>query len=42
MIDSTTVETAKEGINLLVVAAGAVYSLVLFIAGRIHALRKKK
>jgi hypothetical protein len=42
MIDSTVVKDAAEGAILLKSAIGAVLALVMFVAGRVHALRKKK
>jgi hypothetical protein len=41
-IDSTTIETVKQGISMAQVAVSAVIALVSFIVGRIHALRKKR
>lgn len=41
-MDSTMVQDATTGIVLLKSAILAVGALVAFVAGRIHALRKKK
>lgn len=41
-MDSTIVKDATDGINLLWTAITAVGALVSFIAGRVHALRKRK
>ena len=41
-MDSTIVNHAGEGISLLYSAVSAVIALVGFVAGRVHALRKKR
>jgi len=41
-MDSTIVQDATTGINLLWTAISSVVALIGFVAGRVHALRKKK
>ena len=42
MIDSSLVNDAKDGLNLLYYAASAVFALITFIGGKIHERRKRK
>lgn len=42
MVDSTLVQDATTGINLVYGAVSSVIALISFVAGRIHALRKKR
>lgn len=41
-MDSTIVQDAATAVKLIYAAVTAVFGVVTFFAGRIHALRKKK